>query len=835
MQTFLLLTARRFFCGSILVCLAFIHISARPGDLDTTFHSFGYVSAGFGGGSGRDWSLASVMQPDGKLVLVGYNGGLSNILLERFNIDGSLDVSFGENGVVQTPYRNGLVMPSVASLAPNGKILIAGWGTVVNYEGLSDPWPILAAYDADGTLDLSFGTGGILTLAERGYPVAMSILSDGKIVIVYSGRNGDQFRQLIRLNGDGSYDTTFGSDGGVPLAPGFDGAAFGTQPDGKMLLGGAIGGTSAVMRLNADGSPDIEFANGGILNEPWLPAYVQTIQIRPDGKLLVLESRCLVFQLNPDGSYDNSFGNGGGSWLVPCLDPAKMILQSDGTTVLMGGTNTPSVKMIMRITSAGTTDTSFGNYGATYFQIGTNLIMTNSMSLDPSGGLLVSGWFEPPPDPYMAGTFFSKRFSSSGIPDTSYGLNGTAIGNVSDSLALGSSMRIQSDGKVLIAGVSGLMRFDEDGSLDRTFNGTGKISIPGDYGQHALDLQPDGKIVFAVPSLKRTHAFSVVRFLPDGSNDNTFGGAGRVTNSFGPTSFEASALTVQSDGKIVAAGGDSGIIALARYNDGGSLDESFGKGGKVLRRVINATADYGVFKVAQQPDGKLIVASNYEIPWPTPNWGIGTFLTRFNADGSLDTTFNGSGFLLSNLTRGGVASDLKIQSDGKIVMAGHIYPDWEHKMRFFLVRVNSDGSYDQTFNGSGLQTVVATTDPFIDASAGSVVIQPDGKYLIAGRRNGRPYSDNWQVGEQDNETILFRLLPDGSLDNFGSGRRRMVALRLNGGNRLMSAELDQKGRIVLGGMINSLYGVARLQNEIAGLPLKAQIKQTGSFDLTSIR
>src|SRR5262249_58674032 len=128
-----------------------------------------------------------------------------------------------------------------------------------------------------------------------------------------------------------------------------------------------------------------------------------------------------------------------------------------------------------------------------------------------------------------------------------------------------------------------------DGSLDRSFNGTGKVRPPigsGTDAATALVLPPDGKLVAAGFSWNGSnHDFAIVRYNPDGSLDTSFNGTGKVTTAIGPGNDNAHALLLQPDGKLVAVGhsynGTNADFALARYNADGSLDTSFNGTGKV--------------------------------------------------------------------------------------------------------------------------------------------------------------------------------------------------------------------------------------------------------------
>jgi uncharacterized delta-60 repeat protein len=221
--------------------------------------------------------------------------------------------------------------------------------------------------------------------------------------------------------------------------------------------------------------------------------------------------------------------------------------------------------------------------------------------------------------------------------------------------------------------------------------------------------------------------FALVRYDADGDLDSTFGSGGKVLTDFGRDETASAGLALQPDGKIVAAG-SSGYhaFALARYDADGSLDSSFGSDGKVL-------TDFGsesfprAFAVALQPDRRIVVAGDVCSECGPSIW----LLARYNADGSLDSSFSGDGIVRGD--PGGyrqAAYALAVQPDGRIVAAGSSdYPSCceEH---FALARYNVDGSQDMSFGSSGHGW--ALTDFGRDDEACAVALQPDGKIVAAG-------------------------------------------------------------------------------------------------------
>jgi uncharacterized delta-60 repeat protein len=198
------------------------------------------------------------------------------------------------------------------------------------------------------------------------------------------------------------------------------------------------------------------------------------------------------------------------------------------------------------------------------------------------------------------------------------------------------------------------------GALDPTFGTGGEVTTDfgGSDSAEAVGIQSDGKIVTAGSTFSGgLQHFVLARYNADGNLDSSFGSGGKVTTDFG--GFDAaSALVIQPDGRIVAAGRGSGDFALARYNADGSLDPTFGSGGKV-------TTDFGgsddAFGVALQADGKIVAAGQ---------GGSDFGLARYNADGSLDPTFGSGSRVTTDLGGFEDAIAVALQNDGKIVITG---------------------------------------------------------------------------------------------------------------------------------------------------------------------
>ena len=392
-------------------------------------------------------------------------------------------------------------------------------------------------------------------------------------------------------------------------------------------------------------------------------------------------------------------------------------------------------------------------------------------------------------------TITGVALAAPGALDTTFGLGTgkviTAIGVGNDNA---NAMAIQPDGKIVLAGgcINGsnndfcIARYNTDGTLDATFNTTGKVITPigaSDDTASSVAIQPDGKIVLAGYCFNGTDQdFCVARYTAAGALDTTFNATGKVITPIGTDSDYATSVALQPDGKIVVAGycfvSPAYNFCIARYTAAGALDTTFSTTGKLITPV-GAGNNVGN-SVAVQVDGKIVVAGY------CANGGNQDFcLVRYKTDGSLDTTFNATGKLITGIgANNDYANRVAIQPDAKIVAAGFCYNATANSV--CVARFNTDGSFDTAFNGTGkVITSVASTN---DDSA-SVVIQSDGNILTAGTcSNGT-----------NNDFCLVRYFNDGSLDTRLNGTGRVITPIGSGNDFGKSVAVQPDGKIVVAG------------------------------------
>jgi uncharacterized delta-60 repeat protein len=838
------------------------------GTLDTSFSGDGIALAAIGAGTANDQALHLAVQSDGKIVLVGFTqpavvppgGGPQDVAMARYNANGTLDTTFGTGGIVISPISPaGAIDAAQAVLSqPDGSILVAGYAfssttaqdfallrytstgvldttfgggdgivttAVVPFAdsarsilqqldgriviaGTASQIPgsdfALARYNTDGTLDTAFGVGGIVTTSiaagtsvETGASVAQQ--ADGKLLIGgFTTANGSNDFAIVRYHANGTIDTTFGTNGIVitNIASTSTGVqsqdtvvSIAVQADGKIVLAGHSTATNgapfdfALARYNTDGSLDAAFraeerltANEGAELSYTVPA---DRFADPDGDALTLTATksdggdlpgWLTFDgatrtlrgTPPPGSadvhvrvtatdagglsasyaywiYTNAPPTAGPSGIVTSLsttpnfsDQANaVVLQPDGKFLVAGfaaGTGANTDTTVARYNADGSLDLTFGGGdGVATINVNTSPTGTDTgrgIVVQPDGRILVVGTATTP----STGTDITlSRLNPDGSLDSSFGggdgILTTPIAPLTGNDA-GNGIALQADGKIIVVGTTNVgpaseiavVRFNADGTLDTTFDTDGfaiaGVSALADESQ-AVRLQPDGKIVVSgYASIAGDPAFLVARFNADGSRDITFGTNGIVTTNvglgFSPFPETAQSIAIQPDGSIVAVGWaptptNPSDVAIVRYTSTGALDTTFGTGG-IVRTAPGIALDFA-FGVALQADGRIVVA----VGTFTATGGPDVAVLRYNADGSLDTTFGGGdGIVTTAIGPGGTPDaglSLVLQPDGRIVIAGYATSPTGVFTDFALVRYNADGSLDATFGGLGNPTV----------------------------------------------------------------------------------------------------------------------------------
>jgi uncharacterized delta-60 repeat protein len=390
--------------------------------------------------------------------------------------------------------------------------------------------------------------------------------------------------------------------------------------------------------------------------------------------------------------------------------------------------------------------------------------------------------------------------------DPTFGTDGKVLTDFDHSTDIANAVAIQADGKLVVVGTTyqdndfsnedfAVARYNPDGTLDKTFGAGGKVQtdFPGLAAvASSVVIQPDGKIVVAggaFPLFTFLGDFKVVRYNSNGSLDTSFGDGGIVTTTF-PEGSYAFDVALQADGKIIAAGtvfvdfnpGDSSDtdFALARYNPDGTPDATFGNGGQVSTDFLGLEDD--AFSVLIQPDGKIVAVGSANDPATFYDFAA----VRYLSNGTIDTTFGVAGkvhtdFGDQNFDR---ARSAALHSDGRIVAAGFAISQNGGVQNFAVARYTSNGVLDTSFGTGGMTQI-----DFGNCCQGAtkVLLQSNGKIITVGGSNGESPEDDF---------LLARLTPTGALDpTFGVGGKVRTSFGdLNGGAN--GAVFQPDGKIV---------------------------------------
>ena len=741
---------------------------------------------------------------------------------------GNLDSTFGTNGVIKSnlgaDYNYELISKQVL-LQSNGSmyVILLSVGKTLITKKLSN-----------GAADSSYGLNGLSVLTTVS-PVYAAVQSDGKVVVAGVPADGTGPSALVRYNADGSTDNTFSADG--VQAVDITVTSITVQSDGKIVAVGMINdnGNSyfAVGRYNADGSADLSFSNDGIQTTDFgfsqatgsggqFPEadMASAVTIQANGKIVAAGSAYnyadntkdfALARFNSDGSIDSTFSTDGRQTTHFGSDAYgyAVTLQKDGKIVLAGYANPNGFYSlaVARYNTNGSPDTNFDLDGRLTTNINSTDNYLNSVAMQSDGKILVEGvsWNGSDND------FTIVRYNTNGSLDVNFASGGKLITDFGATDDYINSLAVQPDGKIIAGGYaynysnnsnSGFVmaRYNANGTSDLSFNKTGKLTENLHQGYtvyNSTAIQTDGKIITTGYTWTGSnYNFVTARYNVSGSLDKSFGRGGVVSTNFGNSDCFASSAAIQSNGKIIVAGevwnGSNNDFAVARYNTNGSLDSTFGTGGR-LTADLSANDDFAS-AVIIQPDEKIVVAGYLNSGTES---NVDFVLARYKPNGKPDSTFGTYGsqttdFNLSN----DFAYSAALQNDGKIVVAGYTGTGTENNADFALVRYNSNGSVDTSFNGNGRQT---TDFDLADDYLNSIAIQSDGK-IVAGGHTG-----NYGIYR----FALTRYNTNGSLDNKFNGSGKKATDFGFSDVSVNAVAVQGDGKIIIGGSSGSEFAVAR--------------------------
>lgn len=402
----------------------------------------------------------------------------------------------------------------------------------------------------------------------------------------------------------GTLDQTFDSNGIVTTffaSNDSDGEAIVEQTDNKVVLVGTSDSPNSqslrVLRYESDGQIDVTFGTGGSVLLSNTESVGRAVVMQPDGKILVAGSAVglndndmIVARLNSDGTFDTSFGTSG----IALIDAGNgenlcesMVLQADGKIVLGGSAfnGNDADMLIVRLNNDGTIDATFGTAGAVFIDKDTEDNVGEFIQLQGDGKIVLAGTH------YVSGSgdFMVARVNADGTMDSGFGTNGVVTSDVVLGNDESSGCALQTDGKIVVHGTAVInvgpsstedfctIRYNTDGSLDSGFGTAGIVTTAlgtdGEAAGTSVAVTVNGQIVVAGDALVNGESqFAMARYMADGTLDGTFGTGGKVLTEIGPNEDLCNGMTLQADGQILLAGesdagnGDS-EFAIARYNN----------------------------------------------------------------------------------------------------------------------------------------------------------------------------------------------------------------------------------------------------------------------------
>lgn len=807
-------------CVGVLT-LALGHARANPGEFDPTWGQEGLVLTDFEGLD--DFSTTQILMPNGKLVVVGWvNVYPGDFGLARYLWDGSLDPSFGDGGRVVTAFSDDperVDAPWGINTRPNGGIHLFGETCDADYVVCEFA---MAAYLADGSLDESFGDGGlVITPIEDAatvlaWPSRNILQADGKVVaggvVLYENNETDLV--LIRYNADGSLDEDFG-DGGIAIIN-FEGKSHFPQDiaalpgDKIMIVGGVtdefdfgyLSEEAFMMRINSDGSVDSSFGGGtGYLaweyEDKW-PFFDRALVASESEMFVVgaveeslLGGDCTLQRFDLDGTLDTTFGDDG--WVF--IDSGRFDfcgfsdLTTDGRIVISGTAQTGEdgsraatlsrhpnrggargagpagwsaaarqeedfSNFVGLYNADGTPSSTFGDDGLVRFTVTNGAGEFHKIAAQRDGNLLVVGdVIEDEQYDFGVVRFLGDGTPQGAVPgafDPTWGQEGQTVSDVTEGDDWITAHALLDDGRYVIAGWFnifpgdfGVGRFLANGRPDPSFGDGGWVttafSDDPDLVEAAWSVgaRPDGGLYVVGDVCDADYDYcdlGIAAYRPDGSLDENFGGDGLVTLVLeaGPTYAWPGRVIVQPDGKVVVGGvifleeNDADLI-LARYHPNGTLDESFGDGG------VSVTDLAGMGNFMQDlmalPGGKFLALGTFGDPIDPLTGGLAAgFIARFNSDGTLDTDFGSEGGFTSwnNNGAGALAQHALLTPDDQLLILGFFETDTRSICN--LQRFDLDGNQDMTFGEDG----VVIIDVGQDDECWEMDLAPDGKVVLGG-------------------------------------------------------------------------------------------------------
>lgn len=394
-----------------MICLLTVVSSVvlgLAGDLDTTFGTNGIVLTDFSPNARNEWWKSVEFQSTGKIIAAGgmeiageYGYSKYNAFLRRFNVDGSTDQSFGNNGQVEFGVQEYIRIFDLVIQSDDNIIIVFNQLS----GGANQEHAIIRRYTPNGTIDSTFGNDGDIVTSLWGNPAKLLLQPDGKLLVLLATRSNPLMGVLQRFNIDGSPDLSFGNSGSASLDvydTRYVGFALVMQPDGKVVV--SVNGYSGfhLIRFHANGTPDTSFGLNGIaygIDDFHNLAYVLAVQA--DGKLIAVTAEndrpnFSVQRFQANGQLDTSFA-ANGELLLNQQIVGGITFQPDGKIVLAGFDQVSSHHvraMLLRLTPNGHPDATFGTCGVSKITTGEYSIFYD-VTRDKDNNIIAFGDYSP--------------------------------------------------------------------------------------------------------------------------------------------------------------------------------------------------------------------------------------------------------------------------------------------------------------------------------------------------------------------------------------------------------------------------------------------------------
>ncbi len=689
------------FLGFIFFFGSQVAIAQNAGDVDETFNPRGefisQVSNVIPVGEIR------ICKRDylGRIVVSGTFSEISGLpykKLARINVDGSLDTTFQPIN-----FESELDILDFSVTPDNSIIIATDLDVVGNAEATT-----LSKISESGVVSSTFAIPVFGPPDLKNFN-SIEVLPDGSMLAGrwFSASLVNQFAELVKLNANGIADQSFSVSnqffGNGSLLPQIKKIA--VQSDGKILVCGTFSSFGNIarmrfLRLNVNGTLDVDFNPAQTLN-----GNISDFILLSNGKILIRGTfttqngnpKRYLSLLHSDGSEDTAFAIGNSfessAQLRALGEDAELNIIVGGSFTSFGGT---ARKSIVKITQTGVLSSSFMQTDLPNGDINV-LCVTNSNQV------------------FTFGTF--TQFGSNLVAGKIAWLHTNGSLDVAKSKYHGTNSGVtcakQSNEKILVGGsfsvyntsnVSKLIRLNSDGTLDTTFQATGLEVI----SVNDIEILAGDKILIAGKFLlpNQSQEYVIVRLLPDGAIDTTF------TPFFLAPNLSIFDLLGANDGKFYANGFINGG-AVRRFNSNGTIDSTFNVQGQ------NAFLQVSDWRI--QPDGKLLIAANFYYTSGSPE----RRLVRFNTNGSVDTSFT-----FSNMPQSNRVNAIQLLPNGQIMVGGS-FQSYNNVVVNNVIRINSNGTLDTSFNSAGAGFAGSVRNLFCESN-GNVILTTDGNYVLNG-------------------------------------------------------------------------------------------------------